>query len=41
MKPVHAMKNISDKNYHALKQYLDLLIPTFDEGILPTVQTVE
>jgi hypothetical protein len=41
MKPVHAMKDISDKNYHALEKYLDLLIWTFDKGVLPTVQTVE
>jgi hypothetical protein len=39
MKPVHAVKDISDKNYRALEEYLDLLIRAFDiaedAGLLP------
>jgi hypothetical protein len=30
MKPVNAVRDISDKNYRALEEYLDLLIRTFD-----------
>ncbi len=41
MKPVLAHREISDKNYRALEEYLDLLIRTFDiveeAGMLPVV----
>jgi hypothetical protein len=41
MKPVHAARNISDKNYWALEEFLDLLIQTLDivedSGMLPIV----
>ncbi len=30
MKPVHAVRDISYKNYRALEEYLDLLIWSFD-----------
>jgi hypothetical protein len=41
MKPVFAHKEIGEKNYRALEEYLDLLIRTFDiaeeAGMLPVV----
>jgi hypothetical protein len=41
MKPFHAARDISDKNYWALEEFLDLLIQTLDivedAGMLPIV----
>ncbi len=41
MKPIHAFKEMGEKNYHGLEEYLDLLLQTFDiaedAGMLPIV----